>query len=787
MPVCEICGAEEFDLHDGLYFCMTCNTQTTQILEEEGEEEPNSQILGLAIKEKRCERTVEEDWGDQWFTLEAYNIIICKQVHALINLGASPKLKDVVFNLWARYIQKCEFAFNKEELNEDTPKIPVYPNHRDLLVLQDEKKIPQTCLFPKVVRQKKPKKRRKKMLKKTENSKKKSKKENLANEDSNMKKNSHGIDGVLEGLTSDQTFIELESRPSSTNKRSLPMNVFSARAQFMIKKHGRRTLWSSSNLRTRSTKVEVMTLIKTVSFCWLGLLLLKDQVLLSDFLRWSREGKIPLYDAYHYLPARMKLQWFDWNSLDLNVLPSIDHIYGITSKLAFFLELYKLPPYPIMPLVSRFVMDLNLPAELVDIVQKLAEKTGETYIQWEYQTRSARGRISLIYSPEGRAISLILVALKLLFGLDGKTEKKLSKYGEKMTAALPKNSGINLFLWNVWEEHVKMVLEYLEIKNMTSLNLNPKTPLDLDLFSSFSEEILQKRHTKENCSRKNKRKLSSYKVHGVIKNILHKLTVPMRNTPLCPSTSFPLSKTLLHYVTHTLRNASSSSQVSSLSKLFYRFSSSTLLYLTNTARFQDIVSSKITTCTTRTASSESTEFQQASDRVCVTTETIPNSFYRTLGKDSLRTYKKSNGRTSLGEVLLDHDEFACSQSSVHDPYDFHYDFEQENILNGENVLNNMKTDLPLIANETLLASIDNWSKKISRIKPHKSYWIKHFHKVGKQDAEKLPSVFCWLLNLCGFVTEMSNSEVYKQVIIVEKLLGLHNRTSDKMSKIRNLS
>ncbi|XP_076316983.1 TATA box-binding protein-associated factor RNA polymerase I subunit B-like isoform X2 [Tachypleus tridentatus] len=503
MPVCEICGAEEFDLHDGLYFCMTCNTQTTQILEEE--EDPHSQLLGVAIKEKRCKRTVEEDRGDQWISLEAYNIIICKQVHALINLGASPKLKDVVFNLWARYIQKCELAFNKEELNEDTPKLSVYPNRRDVLVLQDKKKIPQTYHLSKLVQQKrtntnKRKKRRKKMFNKTENSKKKRKKENSAIEDSNS------IDSALGGSTSENTVCELESR-SSTKKRSLPLDLFSDHAKCMIKKHGRMALWSSNNLRRRSSKVEVMTLIKTVSFCWLGLLLLKDQVLLSDFLRWSREGRIPLYDAYHYLPARMKLQWFDWKLMNLNFLPSIDHIYRITGKLALFLGVYKLPPYPIMPLVSRFVMDLNLPAELVALVQKLAEKTGETSIQWKFQA-VIPGRISPMYSPESRAISLILVTLKLLFGLDGKTEEKLSKYGKKLSAALPQNSGINLFLWNVWEEHIKMVLEYLEIKNMSSLNPNSKLPLDLDVFNSFNEEILQKRYSKENILGKNK--LSSY-------------------------------------------------------------------------------------------------------------------------------------------------------------------------------------------------------------------------------------------------------------------------------------
>ncbi|KAL5021033.1 hypothetical protein ScPMuIL_000188, partial [Solemya velum] len=46
MPECVTCGAEDFDLVDGLYYCNTCQTQTQEILDEQVDSfDPNARLI----------------------------------------------------------------------------------------------------------------------------------------------------------------------------------------------------------------------------------------------------------------------------------------------------------------------------------------------------------------------------------------------------------------------------------------------------------------------------------------------------------------------------------------------------------------------------------------------------------------------------------------------------------------------------------------------------------------------------------------------------------------------
>lgn len=116
MPVCEVCGEEEFTELEGHFYCTTCQTQSQDVRVVEQEEE-YGQWAGHSnkITEKRGEKPKKkekEDRGRPWSIYEAYQIIIQHQVEALIKLGAQESLKDVVFKVWVNYLSRQGVAFS---------------------------------------------------------------------------------------------------------------------------------------------------------------------------------------------------------------------------------------------------------------------------------------------------------------------------------------------------------------------------------------------------------------------------------------------------------------------------------------------------------------------------------------------------------------------------------------------------------------------------------------------------------------------------------------------------
>ncbi|KAL5021035.1 hypothetical protein ScPMuIL_000190, partial [Solemya velum] len=140
MPECVTCGAEDFDLVDGLYYCNTCQTQTQEILDEQVDSfDPNARLIFIRKEKGGIQEEQKVNKGRPWSIIEGFQIIIKAQVQALIKLGAKKELEDLVLRMWILYLQKSGRAFLDEQSKDDSPVI----KHDRL-----REKYPGTCEDP---------------------------------------------------------------------------------------------------------------------------------------------------------------------------------------------------------------------------------------------------------------------------------------------------------------------------------------------------------------------------------------------------------------------------------------------------------------------------------------------------------------------------------------------------------------------------------------------------------------------------------------------------------------
>ncbi|GBN00633.1 hypothetical protein AVEN_245721-1, partial [Araneus ventricosus] len=98
-------------------------------LHEQSDQEGFSRrsLLRTSPGEKQVKAKRKRSVYDDWTTPEAYTLILRKQVTALINLGASKQLENVLLHMWCLYLQKCQIAFRTDFMaKKPVPRLGVY-------------------------------------------------------------------------------------------------------------------------------------------------------------------------------------------------------------------------------------------------------------------------------------------------------------------------------------------------------------------------------------------------------------------------------------------------------------------------------------------------------------------------------------------------------------------------------------------------------------------------------------------------------------------------------------
>lgn len=185
-----------------------------------------------------------------------------------------------------------------------------------------------------------------------------------------------------------------------------------------------------SYLSTRLRRARgLMTMKKTLALIHLALIWIREPLTLSDLLRLVNEGHVPYVNAYEELPEEMRLEGKDGLIFRVERVPSHQEVHKEAQTLVQFLQLPAFPPISRQSLLHpallslRYLTDANLPDDLHLWVCRLMEHAGMAD-----QTLHTLDASSCPVLPryDVQTAALIIVTMKLLFGLDDHTEWDLS-------------------------------------------------------------------------------------------------------------------------------------------------------------------------------------------------------------------------------------------------------------------------------------------------------------------------------------------------------------------------
>ncbi|XP_030261202.1 TATA box-binding protein-associated factor RNA polymerase I subunit B [Sparus aurata] len=180
--------------------------------------------------------------------------------------------------------------------------------------------------------------------------------------------------------------------------------------------------------RLRRTR-GLMSMTKTLALIHLALIWSAEALTLSDLLRLVNEGHVPYVNAYEDLPDEMKLEGKDALIFRVEDVPSHQRVHKEAETLLLFLQLPAFPPISRQSLLHpsllslRYLMDANLPDELHLWVCRLVERTSMADETLHVSDRLLR---PVLPRYDVQTAALIIVTMKLLFGLDDHTEWDLS-------------------------------------------------------------------------------------------------------------------------------------------------------------------------------------------------------------------------------------------------------------------------------------------------------------------------------------------------------------------------
>ncbi|XP_077409720.1 TATA box-binding protein-associated factor RNA polymerase I subunit B isoform X2 [Vanacampus margaritifer] len=211
---------------------------------------------------------------------------------------------------------------------------------------------------------------------------------------------------------------------------------------------------SESLTPRRKVRRGALSMPKTLALIHLALVWSRQALTLADLLRLANDGHIPYIVAYQDLPEEMKLDGAEALIFTVQSVPSHRALHREAQTLVRFLRLPAFPPIrrqdPLHPamLSLRYLADANLPDELHPWVCVLMERSGMSDVTCG--APSAPSSRPSLPQYDVQAAALVIVTIKLLFGMDDHTEWDLSNAaGDLVTEerASPTGSVFSLRKW----------------------------------------------------------------------------------------------------------------------------------------------------------------------------------------------------------------------------------------------------------------------------------------------------------------------------------------------------
>lgn len=185
---------------------------------------------------------------------------------------------------------------------------------------------------------------------------------------------------------------------------------------------------------------------------YLALNQIGDDIQAGDMIRYIREGHLTFTKVTKFFPDNVKNQKHQNNfNISNSVAPSHEFLRFGAENQAHLLHVdLKQPNFH--RLTKRYVEELSLPEEVHKMLETLLMLCPP-----EMKLRSKRG-YRKFPNYEGRAIAMVLFAVKLIFGLDDKRETELSESAQKLNGKFNelKIDRKRLFVWTDWMRFIEM-------------------------------------------------------------------------------------------------------------------------------------------------------------------------------------------------------------------------------------------------------------------------------------------------------------------------------------------
>nr|CAB3266793.1 TATA box-binding protein-associated factor RNA polymerase I subunit B [Phallusia mammillata] len=432
MPVCSVCDGETFDVVNGLYFCRLCSTQSQEVIEEELE-----YSLGdgqRALYEKRTKSKVDQ--GKPWYTVEGFQVILKAQVDALIKLGCTPKLSEIVQQIWLKYVHISGIACIDPHISQQKQILKSFRDEYLTGVLggfpEAEETLPST---------------KRATVKLRLSAKQKKRKENSSDGESldtdSFLNDSEGDETNSQSNAwssrSDEEWFSLDSNYDSSDSGSEDAPKKEKRYR-RPDKRDQKTRVIKSKVRTERSHMKFLNHKKLIAILFIGLQWCKELVTMGDLITWIKHGYLPFLDSVENLLPHMKLGDLDMNHFNLQYIPSYTQIITVSDQLVKFVSMPSVPDVDIMKLVARYVVQMNLPHGLVPFINM---------IKSDLNYRRNNIYSCPTYVPDLVAVSLVIIALKLLYGLNDKQEWDMDESVSACKHDSDKHT-CNAFTWGKW-------------------------------------------------------------------------------------------------------------------------------------------------------------------------------------------------------------------------------------------------------------------------------------------------------------------------------------------------
>ncbi|OQV14263.1 hypothetical protein BV898_11500 [Hypsibius exemplaris] len=201
---------------------------------------------------------------------------------------------------------------------------------------------------------------------------------------------------------------------------------------------------------------ERLTISRILSIVMLGLLYCDERILISDVLRWTRAMHFPFLDLNHDVSQDLTASELQtakvlFSQERMTSYGEIEFHMTTVAKL-FQLGPTALPRQNVVPLVVRFVEELNLPRDLIPFVTEFLEGVNCLEHRMDVKGGSATYAKRRACGVEALAMAAIVYSLRLLFGLDGVAERKLAEETATLNDLL---DGTTLFNFQEWCKHIQ--------------------------------------------------------------------------------------------------------------------------------------------------------------------------------------------------------------------------------------------------------------------------------------------------------------------------------------------